>query len=194
MNAQNKLGEVVVFELLEEGNWRRRYPTHAYYQAAEVTRTLLLQHGDLDINDPEIFREYYRKLYNLNDPASQNAELNEAINALDFVEIARLYRLIDQNAIQVLVPWADRFSDFESLHAEAEREGISASWMRRAQGFAVSVYRPREGLPAWAIPAKLRRYRAANNGVSDEWFILEGDFYDDTLGLNPPSGPQIFIA
>jgi len=194
MNAQNQLGEVVVFEPAEEGNWRRRYPTHAYYQGAEVTRTLLAQHGELDINEPETFRAYYRKLYDLNGPASQNIELNEAINALDFVEIARLYRLIDQNAIQVLVPWADRFGDFESLRAEAERDGISVSWMRRAQGLAVSVFRPREGLPAWAIPAKLRRYRAANSGVSDEWFILEGDFYNDTFGLNPPSGPQIFIA
>ena len=66
--------------------------------------------------------------------------------------------------------------------------------MRRAQGLAVSVYRPRDGLPAWAIPAKLRRYSAANSGVSDEWFILEGDYYDDTLGLNPPKGEQVFIA
>ena len=187
-------GEVVVFEPEEEGTWRRRYPTHAYYQATEVTRTMLLQHGDLDINDPEVFRAYYRKLYDLSDPASQSAELKEAITALDFVEIARLYRLIDQSAIQVLVPWADRWDDFESLRAEAERNGISANWMRRAQGLAVSVYRPRNGLPAWAIPAKLRRYGASTSGVSDEWFILEGDYYDDTLGLNPPDGPQVFIA
>ena len=41
----------------------------------------------------------------------------------------------------------------------------------------------------WAIPAKLKR-----GGVSDEWFILEGDYYDDTLGLNPPKGEQVFIA
>ena len=187
-------GEVVVFEPEEEGTWRRRYPTHAYYQATEVTRTMLLQHGDLDINDPEVFRAYYRKLYDLSDPASQSAELKEAITALDFVEIARLYRLIDQSAIQVLVPWAERWDDFESLRAEAERNGISANWMRRAQGLAVSVYRPRNGLPAWAIPAKLRRYGASTSGVSDEWFILEGDYYDDTLGLNPPDGPQVFIA
>ena len=187
-------GEVVVFEPEEEGTWRRRYPTHAYYQAAEVTRTMLSQHGDLDINDPEVFRAYYRKLYDLNDPASQNAELKEAIAALDFVEIARLYRLIDQSAIQVLVPWTDRWDEFDALRAEAEHDGISANWMRRAQGLAVSVYRPRNGLPAWAIPAKLRRYGASASGVSDEWFILEGDFYDDTLGLNPPLGEQVFIA
>jgi CRISPR-associated helicase Cas3/CRISPR-associated endonuclease Cas3-HD len=186
----NGMGRVVVFEPDEVESWRRRYPTHTYYQAAEVTRTLLvLQRGALDINDPALFRDYYRRLYYLSNPDSQNQTLNDAIAALDFAEIARCYCLIDQSAIQVLVPWADRWEEFDTLRTEAEREGISAGWMRRAQGFAVSVYRSKDGLPAWAIPAKLRR-----GGVSDEWFILEGDFYDDTLGLNPPKGEQVFIA
>ncbi len=184
------MGRVVVFEPDEEGNWRRRYPTHAYYQAAEVTRTLLALHGALDINDPGLFRDYYRRLYDLSNPTSQNPALNEAITALDFPEIAKNYRLIDQSAIQVLVPWADRRKDFDALCAEAEREGISTGWMLRAQGLAVSVYRTNEGTPAWAIPAKLRR----GIGTSDEWFILEGDYYDDILGLNPPKGLQVFIA
>lgn len=186
----NGMGRVVVFEPDEAENWRRRYPTHTYYQAAEVTRTLLiLQRGGLDINDPALFRDYYRRLYDLNNPDSQNQTLNDAITALDFAEIARHYRLIDQSAIQVLVPWVDRWEEFDTLRTEAEREGISAGWMRRAQGLAVSVYRTNGGPLAWAIPAKLRR-----GGVSDEWFILEGNFYDDTLGLNPPKGEQVFIA
>jgi CRISPR-associated endonuclease/helicase Cas3 len=150
---------------------------------------MLVPQGDLDINDPGIFQAYYQRLYDLNDPASQNAELTEAIKALDFVEIARFYRLIEQGAVQVLVSWTDQCSEFLNLRTEAERDGISAGWMRRAQGLAVNVYRPRDGLPAWAIPARLRR-----GGVSDEWRILEGNYYDDTLGLNPPEGPQVFIA
>lgn len=101
MNAHGNLGEVIVFEPDEEGDWRRRYPTHAYYQATEVTRTLLTLQGQLDINDPAVFQSYYRKLYDLNNPAGQNAHLNEAVTAADFVEVARLYRLIDTDAIQV---------------------------------------------------------------------------------------------
>lgn len=189
LNEQDRLGEVVVFEPDEEGSWRKRFPTHNYYQAAQVTQTLLNLRGDLDINDPETFRAYYHRLYDLNDPASQNADLKRAINELDFVEIAKAYRIIEQNAIQVLVPWADRWEDFQSLRAAADKEGITADWMRRAQGLAVSVYRTADGPPAWAIPAKLRR-----SGFSDEWFILEGDFYDEVLGLNPPKGEQVFIA
>lgn len=190
LNEQSCLGKVVVFEPGEEDGWRKRFPTHSYYQATQVTQSLLKLHNNrLDINDPEIFRAYYHRLYNLNDPASQNADVTRAIQELDFVEIAKAYRIIVQDAIQVLVPWASRNDEFLELRTEADRHGISANWMRRAQGLAVGVYRTDDGPPAWAIPAKLWR-----GGVSDEWFILEGDFYDDILGLNPPKGEQVFIA
>ncbi len=115
--------------------------------------------------------------------------LNEVITALDFPEVAKYYRLIDKNTIQVLVPWSERRGEFDTLHNEAERKGISAKWLRRAQGLAVSVYLTKDGSPAWVIPAKLQR-----GGTSDEWFFLEGDYYDGTLGLNPPKSEQVFIA
>jgi len=194
MNAHDQLGSVIVFEPEEDPGWRRCYPTHAYYQATEVTRTMLALHGGLDINDPAVFQSYYRRLYDLNDPATQNPQLTDAIQAQDFIEVVRGYRIIDQSAIQLLVPWADRWDDFQTLRDEVEQAGISGGWMRRAQGLAVSIYRPRGGIPAWAIPARLKRRGKADSGVSDEWFILEGDHYDDTLGLNPPDGPQLFIA
>lgn len=189
LNGQDQLGRMVVFEPNAEEELRRCYPTYAYYQAAEVTRTMLTLHGDLNINDPVLFRDYYRRLYDLNNPANLNQALNNAITALDFPEVAKHYRLIDQNTIQVLVPWVERWEEFDTLRNEAERVGISAKWMRRAQGLAVSIYLTQEGPPAWAIPAKLRR-----GGTSDEWFFLEGNYYDNTLGLNPPKGEQVFIA
>lgn len=187
-------GRVMVFEPDIDGDWRRRYPTYVYYQATEVTRTMLELAGDLDINDPTIFRDYYRRLYDVNDPANQNAELKQAITSLDFPEIARLYRFIDKDAIQVLAPWAAKQHEFEALQAEADKQGISAGWMRRAQGLAVSIYRPRDRHPAWGvlIPARFRR-----GGISDEWFILQDprrEFYDDLLGLKLPESDLIFIA
>lgn len=190
LNEQGQLGEVYVFEPEDEGNWRKRYPTFSYYQAASVTQSLLKEQAyNLNINDPKVFQIYYRRLYDLNNPATQNAALTTAIQELDFVEIAKAYRLIEQNAIQVLVPWANRLEEFRTLRTEADRQGINRNWMCRAQRLAVGIYRTNDGLPAWAIPAKLRR-----GGVSDEWFILEGEFYDDILGLNPPKGEQVFIA
>jgi CRISPR-associated helicase Cas3/CRISPR-associated endonuclease Cas3-HD len=201
MNAKGQMGEVVVFvpDVPFSGSqnrpWASVYPTLAYYQAASRIQTMLETTGEkgLDINDPNLFRNYYRQLYDMNDPASLNAELDNAIKEIDFPKIADLYRLIDQDAIQVLVPWADRWDDFQALRNEAEQTGISASWMRRAQGLAVSVYRRRDGPPAWAIPAKLR-HGGKPNPMRDDWFILEGDYYDETFGLKPPEGPQVFIA
>lgn len=189
LNAQNHLGKMVVFEPDEEDGWRKRFPTHSYFQATQVTYTLLKLHVNLDINDPEIYQAYYHRLYDLNAPTTQNTDLEQAIQSLDFPEIAKIYRIIAQDAIQMLVPWEDKYDEFQSLRTEANQEGISTKWIRRAQGLAVSVYRSKNGTPAWAIPTKLKR-----GGVSDEWFILEGDYYDDTLGLNPPRGEQVFIA
>jgi len=199
MNAQGRLGEVTVFEPniqfdeTERNPWKQMFPTFEYYKGASVTRTMLNRLGELDISDPSLFRSYWTEFRSIAD-LKKAQELETAFNERDFVEVARLYRLIDTNAIQVLVPWADRLDDFRTLCAEAEDAGITTDWMRRAQGLAVGVYRRKDGPPAWAIPAKLRRRGKVEAGVSDEWFILEGDYYDDTLGLKPPEGPQLFIA
>jgi CRISPR-associated endonuclease/helicase Cas3 len=193
LNQSSRFGEVVVFEPAEDGNWRRSYPTRSYFQATQITRGLLAHTGSLDIGNTETFQAYYRALYDTNDPASQSPELTQAMQALDFTEVARRFRLIEQEAVQVLVPWADRREQFDQLRREAYGDGISAEWMRRAQGLAVSVYRSATAPPAWAIPAKLR-WNKQGAGVSDEWFILEGDYYDETVGLNPPDGPSVFIA
>lgn len=45
----NVLGKVVVFEPDVTEELRRCYPTHAYYQAAEVTRSMLMQYGSLNV-------------------------------------------------------------------------------------------------------------------------------------------------
>lgn len=193
-------GDVVVFEPREEDGWRRRYPTFAYFQATEVTRKMLAQRGgNLDIHDPSVFREYYQWLYGLTDPDSQDKELAEAIQSKDFPRIAEKYRLIEQDAIQVLVPWRARLDRFEKLRDEMDRDGIHAGWMRRAQGLAVSVFRPRDDDPARGvlIPAKLRFSRRTRGGESDEWFLLEdqhGEFYDDLLGLKLPKDSRVLIA
>jgi CRISPR-associated endonuclease Cas3-HD len=200
LNALGRLGQLHVFEpALDARSRRHLFPTHAYHQATEVTISLLRQSGGaLDLNDPEVFRRYYRRLYDLTDPASQNADLADAIKGLDFPEIARLYRLIGQDAIQVVVPWSERMDEYERLRAQAMR-GIDRRWIMRAQSLAVSVYRPRPGHPAWGVlpGARLRR-----GGESDEWFVLEDAhrhdpmrrLYDDTLGLRLPDNAQVMIA
>ncbi|HEY3374201.1 MAG TPA: CRISPR-associated helicase Cas3' [Candidatus Aquicultor sp.] len=195
--GNRKMGEVRVFEPDVDGNFRKRYPTYAYFQAAEVTRTMLIAVGEagLDLNDPAVFRDYYHRLYDLSKPETQSKALTDAFLEKDFVRVAQEYKLIDKAAIQVLVPYHPYLDVFDELQHEQDEQGISAKWIRRAQGLAVSIFRPAFDHPAWEalIPAKLRY----GKGVSDEWFILEdrnGQLYDDVMGLQLPQSQQILIG
>ena len=195
--GNRKMGEVRVFEPMVEGDYRKRYPTYAYSQAAEVTRSMLItaDEAGLDLNDPAVFRDYYHRLYDLSKPETQNKKLAETCASVDFVSVAQEYRLIDQAAIQVLVPYHPYLDLFFELQREQAEEGISAKWIRRAQGLAVSIFRPKRDHPAWEvlIPAKLRY----GKGNSDEWFILEDrnqELYNDVMGLRLPQSQQILIG
>lgn len=197
ISGSRQLGQVRVFEPDVSGDFRKRYPTHAYFQAAEVMRAMLIETGGagLDLNDPAVFRDYYHRLYDVSKPATQNRGLAEAVDAVDFARVAKEYRLIDQAAIQVLVPYTPYCDRFEELRQQQDEEGISGKWIRGAQGLAVSIFRPRPEHLAWEvlIPAKLRY----GKGVSDEWFILEdrsGELYDNVFGLRLPQSQQILIG
>jgi CRISPR-associated helicase Cas3/CRISPR-associated endonuclease Cas3-HD len=203
-------GRVVVFDPADDEadndanpppsreRWRGRYPNFSYWQATELTRTMLRQYGSLDLNDPNVFRDYYRRLFDLAQPESQSPELARAIDEMDFPEIAHLYRLIDQDTIQIVVPWSQRLGDYARLRDEA-LQGIDRHWMTRAQSLAVSIYRPKADHPAraWLLPVHFRR-----GGDSDEWFVLDDPnmnnpqrrLYDDTLGLRLPDAQRILIA
>jgi CRISPR-associated helicase Cas3/CRISPR-associated endonuclease Cas3-HD len=196
-DGNRKMGEVRVFEPDVAGDHRKRYPTWAYFQAAEVTRSMLIKAdtAGLDLNDPAVFRDYYHRLYDLSKPEAQNRALSEAVTAVDFVGVARAYRLIDKASIQVLVPYGASIETFEELTRQQDEAGINAKWIRNAQGLAVSVFRPAHDHPAWGvlIPAKLRY----GKGSSDEWYILEerdDDLYDDVFGLRLPQSQQILIG
>lgn len=195
MNQQGKLGQIRIFEpALDTSERKRMFPNFAYFQATEVTVSLLREYGGkLDINDPKIFQIYYKRLYGLSRPDEQNLDLSNAINCLDFPDIANRYRLIDQDAIQIVVPWKPCIAKYKELREQAA-SGINAKWMREAQTLSVSVYRPKRDHPAWGclIPARFRR-----GGDSDEWFLLEDPnekFYHDTLGLQLPQNQLVMIA
>lgn len=195
MNANGQLGRVRVFEpALDTSERRRMYPSFAYFQASQVTLSLLRESGGvLDINDPAVFRCYYQALYGISRPVEQNRDLTKAIDEFDFPEIAQRYRLIDQEAIQIVVPWQRCLAQFEQLRDQAA-SGINGEWMRNAQALSVSIYRPRSDHPAWGclIPAQFRR-----GGASDEWFVLEdpdGQYYDEILGLQLPQNQIVMIA
>lgn len=190
---QPGLGEVRVFLPEEES-----YPPGGYQQAADATRVLLKCWGPErmeDVQSTDLFRAYYRSLYELAKVADLSQEIRDALDARDFEQIAKCYHLIEQDSISVLVPYD--LEAFEKLKDELREAGhLTGDWIRRARRHAVNLYRPEANAPVWAYlkPAPLGRDRNREERESQEWFVyLAEDHYDrELLGLT--EAPEIWIA
>ncbi|HEX5502614.1 MAG TPA: CRISPR-associated helicase Cas3' [Thermomicrobiales bacterium] len=169
------LGRVVVFEP-EEG----RQPPGAYRAGSDVTQVLLrAAAGDPNLHDPATFSAYFRRYYASLDLDREKVE--ERRRALDYPEVARRYRLIDDDAVSVVVRYRGKGDEREeaganvdallaALRAHPER---SRSLVRRLQPYIVGV---RQRL--------LDRY--AGEGLAEE--VLPGLWewcgkYDNVRGL-----------
>lgn len=185
-------GIVRVFLPEDEG-----YPKGAYEAATKVTRILLLDRGPerMDLQSQELFEEYYKKFYDLTGFATgergKTKDLLDFIGQLDFEETAKLYRLIDQDAINVVVPWDPE--TFQALRDDLREAGrLSTRWVRRARPHAVNLYRPKIQDPLWAYldPAS----RIPKEDRREDWFLLlDEKLYDrEMLGLT--GAPEVWIA
>lgn len=175
-------GELRVFiaEQLEGG---RLYPTDAYGRAAQVALSMYRQ-GGLDLDDPEIFRQFYKRLWCYEDTDME--DLREAIQRQDYPEVSRLYRLIPDDSLNVVVPYGAG----RELIWEARQEGITVHWMRRAQPYTVSVFRPANGvLPPHLEPVNFRPKGGAPPQPAADWYLAHEGSYDETrFGYLPDGG------
>lgn len=156
-NRHGKLpgrGQVIVFHPDEEE--RKAYPPGGYRQGAGVTRQLLRERGEgaMDLQDPDLFRSYYKTLYSLaghdTGEEAKAAKIEAAVKRLDFAEVADLYRLIDKDAIDVLVPY--QADALKALLEEIKNHRYpSTEWLRRARPHAVNVYRPNLRHSLWSF-------------------------------------------
>ncbi|AFM23518.1 CRISPR-associated helicase/endonuclease Cas3 [Desulfomonile tiedjei] len=157
----------------------------AYSRAAQVTRMFLneLENSDVDIHSPGMFHEYYCRLYDLLDMESQNRPLKDALNLRDFTKVADLYRIIDSDTINVLVPYDHQ--TFQKLRNEALASGITRHWIAKARPYTIGMFRPKPDHPLWlyleAVPLKSRK-------PSGDWFVyFEARHYSSETGLVVPS-------
>jgi CRISPR-associated helicase Cas3/CRISPR-associated endonuclease Cas3-HD len=187
-------GQVVVFKPRDD---RSLYPP-GYKAAVGATETflnLVAAEGNLDtleiINDPGRLRAYFRLLYSLSgraaDEIDDERELLDAIRAGDFAEIAKLYRLIDQDAINVVVPYdTDEFTALRDAVADGARLKADEvrRWRHRAARHTVSLYRPKPKDPVWNLiePVLFGRQR---EGEQADWFVALATLeYDGLTGLS----------
>ncbi len=188
-------GEVRIFDPEEEC-----FPPGAYRQAAAATRTLVARCGTdaIDLDDPALYRRYYRDFFDGSRITEGKAKLREAIACRDFAAVAQEYRLIEKDAIEVLVPYD--LTAFEALRAEVTVAGRPlARWVKKARRHAVSLYRPKRDDEVWSVLAPLsaapKKARERDDRLlRDEWFVLTGagEYDRELLGLVGAS--KVWIA
>ena len=184
-NANLESGLVRVFRLDEGG--RNPYPDDAYKQAAMAAEIILERRGPegMDINDPDLFKVFYQRLYLLRGDNEGPGTLADAIKRRNFEETAGLYRLIDKNSINILVPYDSE--KYAQLAEEARNQGLTRDWIARARPHTVGWFRPREGDSIYDVlePIPLIGGRPRRQGdVSPDWFICPAEgVYDAALGF-----------
>ena len=204
-HGQNVTGRVTVFKPQDD---RGLYPP-GYKEAVMATETFLnakAMDGPLDdteiLNSPKALRDYFRQLYDLSGRTAtereDERELLDEIRAGNFAEVARLYRLIKQDSINVLVPYdADVFNDLKRQIAEAERlkPALIRDWIRRATAHAVSLIRPDSNGPLWnhLEPVPFSRRHPLENYEANWFFALSGLEYDRLTGLSPPDDNLLIL-
>ncbi|MGO4883591.1 MAG: CRISPR-associated endonuclease Cas3'' [Bryobacteraceae bacterium] len=166
---------------LEEGLLRvfvpedAAYPKGVYEQATDVTSAMLTGANELPIDDPACFDRYFRGLYSIT--SLEDRDLREAIQSRHFPNVRMLYRIIEQDSVNVLVAY-DR-ERYEELAAAVRTNGLSREWVTRARPYAVSCYRDEAKLME-AVPLKDRT-------ASGDWFLYDRN-YDAAIGLQIPKG------
>ena len=171
-------------------------PMAGYLQATKITEHLLRTVGK-DTFDPHqsaLIDRYYQELYDLGRPDEQAKELLRAIKEVDFPEVAQQYRLIKQDSINIVVPYSEQSTLYAELATEANENGLSQKWIRKARPLTVSIYRPKAEEPIWDALQPVNYLRTPQNRMTD-WFIyLRKEDYRPKLGLVPPQQLHLWMA
>jgi CRISPR-associated endonuclease/helicase Cas3 len=168
-NREGKMdapGRVVIFEP-EEGRIPR-----GEYAAAFGEAKAMLNRPDLDLHDPEIFREYFRLLYQ--DVPTDREGIQKLRLEFDYPEVARLYRLISDTSVPVIVRYPkdeERRKPLDDLLGRIRRTGIWSGDHRRLQPYVVSMFE-----------REFEKRREYTEEVSEGVFVWNGD-YDELRGI-----------
>jgi CRISPR-associated endonuclease/helicase Cas3 len=192
---RKELGRTHVFMPEDE-----RYPPGGgYEQAAQVTQMLLKRLGKahMALDDPEFIIAYYRELYSIAgiDEHPKTKALLEHVKAGAFPEIAREYRLIERDTVNILVPYEPYLDEYQRLCELADKSGLTRDWIRQARPLTVSRFRPKPEDPIWDSLLAVQQFRRGRRDMQEDWFIYAvKEHYHGMLGLNPPGELNIWIA
>ena len=107
-------------------------PPRGLQLSLDTTRILIQQFGNLDLFDPVLYERYFQQYLKTVEPGRAITTAREARN---FPEVARLFRMIDDNGQATLVvPYGDAAKRIESYRYAKGRETL-----RALQPFTVNV-------------------------------------------------------
>lgn len=137
-NRHGKLtsGDFRIFDLIEG-----RFPSEEYKTATLHTRTLLEKvpdPSDIDLDDPRVFRAYYHGF--IDTVTGARDPLLEAENRMCLENVGRMYRLIEDGQVSVLVPWPGAVGVIRAVKAKALKGELKFADLQEVQAFMVSIY------------------------------------------------------
>jgi CRISPR-associated endonuclease/helicase Cas3 len=131
-NREGKLdcGRAIVFRPEEGG-----MPPGAYRTATDLTEILVPDLQPTDMYSPELFQDYFARLYNV-----QNLDEKDILEKradLDFPETAARFHLINSDTHPVIVPWEEGTALADEMR---HKEYMSRRDFRRIQNYAVMLW------------------------------------------------------
>jgi CRISPR-associated helicase Cas3/CRISPR-associated endonuclease Cas3-HD len=170
------------------------YPDGAYQQAANVTESLKNELGDqFDPYNPKVIRQYYQRLYTVAAPEKSAKELYQSIKDLSFPQVARQFRLIKNDMINIVVPYDHQI--FTELQTLAEENGLTAQWIKKARGLSIGLYRPQSDDVVWDSLLPVQQFKQGRYSKQEDWFMVNNTTdYNKTLGYKKPGNLSLYIG
>jgi len=158
-------GRVIVFRPQDGGVPRGEY-------ASGTAEAAMMLEGGLDLHDPEVFRDYFVRLYQ--DVSTDGQGIQKLRKEFDYPEVARRYRLIAELSVPVIVRYGEAWregGEMDRLMKRIRHAGLWSSDHRKLQPYIVSMFE--------------REFKEKGDWTEE---IVEGVFiwtggYDDLRGI-----------
>lgn len=205
--AKPQPGRLHVVKIREEDG-RVVYPP-GYESAPQLTQSYIdrmLADGataESLLHEPRHLSRYFRDLYDMTGTGSGTSyaegRLLEAMSSLDFVAVGEAYRLIEDNTVNVLVPYDE--TKYERLAAQIrqgeQRPGFLREWIRDARRLTVAPYPKKD----WPLAQYLEPVyfgpnsdRQEREGKKPDWYLAQpGVEYDERIGLKETEEWQMIV-
>jgi CRISPR-associated endonuclease/helicase Cas3 len=157
-----KLGQVVIFQPEEGG-----IPEGAYLIGKTEAQAMLKKYGPNELHNPEIFMEYFQRLFSDLSEKLDEKEIQELRRDLNYPEVSKRYRLLPKNTVPVLINYQDALS----ILNEWERNTSRLNW-RRLQPYIVNIYH-------WQV----KEFRDWLHPLKEDTLFQWVGKYDDVRGI-----------